>query len=219
VTPGHRARFGWRIYTSRGVCRVIRRQDLQPGEQYLTNMALVRSEIAAWARDSAHARTLLELYQAAYGFPAWEMVTTQEVWIEERVEEAFRQGRLLLVPEKRKEHAAGGGGGGAVTQGSQTQEENENADEVTSSSGQGQSSSPPKTQEKTWFRAALKDEDGKPMKDEEYVLVDTDGTKREGKLDANGEVYIPPILPPGKCTITFPKIHLNPRKRKGGPPL
>jgi hypothetical protein len=217
VPPGYSARFGWRIYTSRGVCRVIRRQDLQPGEQYLTNMALVRSEIAAWARDSAHARTLLELYQAAYGLPPWEMMTTREVWIEERVEEAFRQGRLLLVPEQWKEHE-GGGGGGAVTQSSQTRQENENENTGTPGSGSSPPSEP-KSQEKTWFRAALKDEDGKPMKDEDYVLVDTDGTKREGKLDANGEVYIPPILPPGKCTISFPKIHLNPRKRKGGPPL
>ena len=38
--------------------------------------------------------------------------------------------------------------------------------------------------------------------------------EEKGKLDANGEVYVPPILPPGDCTISFPNIHLNPRKRK-----
>ena len=58
------------------------------------------------------------------------------------------------------------------------------------------------------------DEDGEPMAGEDYILTDSEGARREGQLDDNGEVYIPPILPPGKCTINFPKIHLNPRKRK-----
>jgi hypothetical protein len=69
-------------------------------------------------------------------------------------------------------------------------------------------------EEKTWFRARLVDEDGDPMTNEDYILIDTQGAHRKGKLDANGEVYIPPILPPGDCTIRFPNIHLNPRKRK-----
>ena len=55
---------------------------------------------------------------------------------------------------------------------------------------------------------------GEPCANEDYVLVDSAGSKRTGKLDSNGEVYIPPILPPGDCTIQFPNIHLNPRKRK-----
>ena len=73
---------------------------------------------------------------------------------------------------------------------------------------------PPKPVEKTWFRAKLVDEEGQPMAGEDYVLVTSDGANRKGKLDANGEVYIPPILPPGDCTISFPNIHLNPLKRK-----
>jgi hypothetical protein len=52
------------------------------------------------------------------------------------------------------------------------------------------------------------------MAGEDYVLVDSAGTRKEGKLDADGEVYIPSILPYGDCTISFPNIHLNPRKKK-----
>jgi hypothetical protein len=73
---------------------------------------------------------------------------------------------------------------------------------------------PPRDVEKVWFRARLRDEDGISMAGEDYVLVDSTGARTKGKLDANGEVYIPRILPPGDCTINFPNIHLNPRKRK-----
>jgi hypothetical protein len=60
----------------------------------------------------------------------------------------------------------------------------------------------------------LLDEDGQPMAGEDYVVVDSAGANHKGKLDENGEFYIPPTLPEGECTINFPNIHLNPRKRK-----
>ena len=65
----------------------------------------------------------------------------------------------------------------------------------------------------TWFRMRLTDEDDEPMAGEDYVVVDSAGAKREGKLDENGEFFIPPSLPGGECTINFPNIHLNPRKK------
>ena len=65
----------------------------------------------------------------------------------------------------------------------------------------------------TWFRMGLVDEDGEPMAGEDYEVVDSAGAKHEGKLDANGEFYIPPTLPTGLCSINFPNIHLNPRKK------
>jgi hypothetical protein len=68
--------------------------------------------------------------------------------------------------------------------------------------------------EKTWFQCQVLDEEGIPMAGERYTLVDSDGGRHEGKLDADGKVYIPPILDPGDCTIRLPDIHLNPRKRK-----
>ena len=69
-------------------------------------------------------------------------------------------------------------------------------------------------QKKTWFKCQLLDEDGEVMDNEPYILDDTNGGHREGKLDDQGTVYIPPLLTPGDCHISFPKIHLNPRKKK-----
>ena len=67
---------------------------------------------------------------------------------------------------------------------------------------------------KTWFRVRLTDEDGQPMAHEDFIVVDSAGARHQGKLDENGEFYIPPSLPEGKCTVQFPNIHLNPKKRK-----
>ena len=66
----------------------------------------------------------------------------------------------------------------------------------------------------TWFRVRLVDEDGEPMADEDFIVVDSAGARHEGKLDQNGEFYIPPSIPIGQCTVQFPNIHLNPKKRK-----
>lgn len=61
---------------------------------------------------------------------------------------------------------------------------------------------------------SLNDEDGEPMAGEDYQVVDSAGATHKGKLDDNGEFYIPPTLPAGNCKIQFPNIHLNPRKKK-----
>jgi hypothetical protein len=60
---------------------------------------------------------------------------------------------------------------------------------------------------------SLADEDGEPMANEDYEVIDSAGATHKGKLDANGEFYIPATLPIGLCSINFPKIHLNPRKK------
>jgi len=50
----------------------------------------------------------------------------------------------------------------------------------------------------------LSDEDGDAMAGEDYVVIDSAGARRQGKLDSNGELYIPPVLPPGNCTYQLP---------------
>ena len=64
-----------------------------------------------------------------------------------------------------------------------------------------------------WYRVRLVDEDGVPMAGEDFIVVDSAGATHKGKLDQNGEFYIPPSIPKGQCTVKFPNIHLNPRKR------
>ncbi len=214
--------FGWRVRSGRSTFRVIPRWQLQPGDHPLSNPGVSRSQIHEWGRYSS--RLLPELYQAAYGRPAPDMLTDRDTTIEEQLEEAFRNRRLLLLPGEllERKHAGGSASGGAAgapppppPAGSQTDDESDSSSSSSSTSGSGEETAPPpKKTEKTWFRATLKDEDGEPMADEDYTLIDTDGVKRTGKLDPNGEVYIPAILPPGQCTISFPNIHLNPRKKK-----
>ena len=185
-----------------GNCLVVRRLDLAPGE--IPNRSpVLRFEIAAWARDPLLGPVLLEMYEAAYGHHA---AAHDASWLEDRLEDAFYAGSLVAIREDRQGAYRAGGGGGAAR-----------APASGPASSSRQPATPPEAPrriEKTWFRARLVDEDGLPMSGEDYTLVDTDGAKRKGKLDANGEVYIPPILPPGKCTIGFPNIHLNPRKKK-----
>jgi hypothetical protein len=113
------------------------------------------------------------------------------------LESAFQRGVLVWVKEQVR-HTGGGA----------TDDEDEAAKAKKSSAGSTNSS------DKTWFRMRLVDEDGTAMADEDYLVVDSAGTRRQGKLDSNGELYIPAILPPGQCTVSFPNIHLNPRKRK-----
>jgi len=140
------------------------------------------------------------MYEAVYGRGIMHPLRTEVAWLADRIHDGFRRGDLVLTPSDWQRTIIGGGG--SRKESTQPEEEVKPAPE------------PAKADDMVWFRARLRDEDGISMAGEDYVLVDSTGARREGKLDANGEVYIPRILPPGDCTISFPKIHLNPRKRK-----
>lgn len=207
--------FGWHVSSWRGKYRVVARWQLAPDEEPVKNPGITRAEIADWGRGSP--RILYEIYLAAYlhlsPLPRSERDTT----LEERIEDAFRKRLLYLVPEEAEEATEGSGGGGGAGDVTSAPPPPPPAPKAQPKSSAGEDTPappPPKKEQKTWFKAILKDEDGEPMANEDYILVDTDGVKREGKLDGDGAVYIPSILPPGDCTISFPKIHLNPRKRK-----
>jgi type VI secretion system secreted protein VgrG len=60
-------------------------------------------------------------------------------------------------------------------------------------------------EEKTFIEVEVVDEDGKPLSDEEYLLVLPDGSKKTGKLDASGKLRFENI-DPGECQISFPKL-------------
>jgi hypothetical protein len=142
----------------------------------------------------------------------------QGVDTDKRIAEAFRRGELVVLMSQagaglgKSEStgtgsgASGGSGGKSGSGGSNQQQQKKQPQKEPE---------PPPKEEKTWIRVILLDEDGVPMKNEAYSLGLPDGSKRNGKLDADGAVYIPPSLPPDKeCTISFPEIHLNPRKKK-----
>jgi hypothetical protein len=143
------------------------------------------------------------MYEVAYGqrVPV-SRIGGRTAWLVDRLETAFRQRRLFLLEDELSAPAA------------QTASDDADSPEDDGGSSPKPPAARAERAEKTWFHARLVDEDGDSMANEDYILVDTQGARRKGKLDANGEVYIPPILPPGDCTISFPNIHLNPRKRK-----
>jgi hypothetical protein len=176
------------------------------GEEPLA-LGFLGSQIVTWERDPMIWPVLVEMCQVAVGTELPNPTLTGTRWLKRRVIDAFQLGRLVLVQDEFAESTGGGGAGGE-----QSGQQKDGAADIPQQGAPPPAE--PKIPAKTWFRAKLLDEKGNPMAGEDYVLVDTDGVKRQGKLDSAGEVYIPPILPPGKCTITFPNIHLNPLKRK-----
>ena len=104
----HSRRRSWRVRTSAGNCLVVRRLDLEPGE-IPDSSSFSRFEIAAWARDPFLWPVLLEMYQAAFGH---HVAASDAFWLEDKLEEAFRAGSLVIIPEV---DLAGGGGGAANT--------------------------------------------------------------------------------------------------------
>jgi hypothetical protein len=191
------------VKTKYGNCFVVRRQDLIPGEEFLEDPSPVLLEITVATRDPKAQRALGEIVAASPSARPPFAAQPEISWPAQRVETAFRQGTLVLV---REEVRLVGGGATPNQTGSA-------GAQAAGSPSRAQSAAIPPVIEKTWFRMQLLDEDSDPMAGEEYVVIDTQGCHRHGKLDSNGELYIPPILPPGDCTISFPRIHLNPRKR------
>jgi len=221
VVPGEARgpvrRTAWRLQNS----VVVKAADLAPGDEYLDPAEAAQMGFAPMASAPEAKQVMAEI---APGKPAGFGSVLQEL------QEAFRTGKLVMLkPKEQRALRTGGGGGGGNTQGGSSAADSRGSGGGGSSSGSsggskstagssGGSKSPASdaapADEKTWFRVQVMDEDGLPMADEDYLLVDSSGAKRQGKLDSNGELYIPPVLPPGNCTFSLPNMHLNPRKRK-----
>ncbi len=188
--PG-KGRWVWRLEGTGGLFQIVRGVDVWPDDQ-AEDRVRAATYVSRWCEDTMAATTLREISASVLGA---RPKSTQE--LRQVVVAAFQSRRLALV---RRPITTRGGG-----------------------SRQGDESPappvpqrPPKKapEEKTWFKCQLLDEDGEKMANEKYTLKDSNGATRQGKLDADGCVYIPKILVPGMCTISFPEIHLNPRKKK-----
>ncbi len=207
------SRWSWPIRTSFGKCLIVRGADLAAGEEFLEN-AFSLLEISQLTRGVEARRALPEIHEALHGRRPTASDSSNLSSMAQSIESAFRNGSLVVVRERARVGGGGAGGDEAAPASKPT------ASEAGAKSGSSRGSTPafsPASQtavEKTWFRMQLLDEDGQAIAGEDYVVVDSAGTRRQGKLDDNGELYIPPILPVGECSITFPNIHLNPRKRK-----
>lgn len=62
-----------------------------------------------------------------------------------------------------------------------------------------------KIEEKTWIEIELLDMAGEPIPYERYWIQLTDGTTREGQLDARGRAYFGD-LDPGECDVRWPAL-------------
>lgn len=205
MNPGPPRRKSCRVRSPLGDGVVILPADKQEGESSESPRA---SEIMRWVRDTMAASGLIRMLEAT-GVRAQGAAANDRAWLAAQLEEAFLRGRLLLIRDERTVMRHFGKGADA-DQADATAPDKPKKSETAEKPPPPQEQKPP---EKTWFRARLVDEDGEPMANEDYVLVDSAGAQRTGKLDAKGEVYIPKILPPGKSTISFPNIHLNPLKK------
>ena len=58
---------------------------------------------------------------------------------------------------------------------------------------------------KDWIELELRDENGEPLPEEEYIIYLADGSKIEGKLDSDGKGVIQDI-PPGKFKLNYKNI-------------
>lgn len=190
------SRRSWQLKSRFVDLVVIRAVDLSPGEEFVERPAFTRTEAAGWAYHRESQSAVAEICSTIHGdTPANGRIGAEGI---QKVQSAFEKRLLVLVRptlDLRGQSAP---------------------EEAAQSAPPEKNQAPPtrKAPAKTWFSMQLLDEDGEPMANEDYEVVDTTGTLRKGKLDANGGLYIPPMLPEGDCSINFPKIHLNPRKRK-----
>ncbi len=197
--------FGRRSYRLRGYgseWMIVRRSDLAAGERTLDAAVAVPMVMQAGGRSPDP--ELCRTFESVLG---WSGSRDAAV----RLERALRSRELVVVEAVRRQFgpltpggapAAGGGSAGSAPP----------PKGAPGSSTTAASGAP--TPEKTWFRCQLLDEDGKPMPNEKYKMTDSNGATREGTLDADGWVYIPPTLAPGACSISFPEIRLNPSRKK-----
>ncbi len=196
-------RKSWRL----GEYLIVRKADLRPSDQQLDRLPNTQGTIAQWMKSQVQRPIATEMLEAVVGRVSVTSFGANPANITSYVESKLLWcfDRKILVALRR---APGGSGADAAD---------------------GTSAAPPPpppkknappppppapAQEKTWFRCQLLDEDGEVMANEPFILDDSNGVHREGKLDAQGMIYIPPSLVPGNCKISFPKINLNPLKKK-----
>ena len=206
VSPGsaasrtfHVYRRSWSIEAFGEQLLVVRRIDLHPAERPL-DPVFVTPFIGRWLAESSSRTSLWEMYDYVFG-PRGKARNAGERIAE--LDRAFRRGDLLVIRGLLPPRPEAG----------PALEPEVAAAAAASADAPSPAPAPKEVAEKTWFRCQLLDEDGEPMANEPYQLKDSSGAVREGKLDQDGCVYIPPILPPGNCVISFPKMHLNPRKK------
>lgn len=74
-----------------------------------------------------------------------------------------------------------------------------------------------RVERKTWIEIELVDTEGKPVQNERYWILLTDGSTREGRLNGEGRAYFGD-LDPGECDVRFPDLDTEAVAAPGEPP-
>lgn len=195
AAPRNSPRWEWRVWSAAGTAVVVRRRDLEPGEEPVR--LVPEAQIQRWFDEFP--REVRRILEALPGSPPGWRSREEMLLARRRLKQAFDRGELALLAPRAPQP---GGRAGADQPPPPEPEKSAQA-----SAGEGTAG------EKTYFACQLLNEEGKPMVGEAFSLTVTDGSARKGNLDSEGSVYVPRI-DPGQCQITFPDIRLNPRKKK-----
>ncbi|MGJ5819024.1 hypothetical protein [Paludibaculum fermentans] len=184
---------------------VVRRMDLDAEEEFVERPFLSTTTFDRWLNDQVTARRLAEMLSSVTSLPQRNALENKG-WLSARLDDAFRQHRLVLIePDEEPAAAAaaggGGGGGGAAAGGANANPAGENAPPAPT---RGRTGAPP-APTKTWIEFKLVDNDNKPIANERYKVKLTDGSIKEGRLGADGSVKFSNI-DPGSCDISFPDL-------------
>lgn len=180
----------WRIRGSSREVILVRSADATDEERASAISGSIAARLlSGWIQPgtSANARsTLLQVWNALQGEPS----RTQRVdgtWLQERVADALRSGRLLAITIESPASSSSDSGDVDVVIESREPEE------------------PPAPAIKTWIEIRLKDTAGNPVANEPYTIKLPSGVTRTGTLNFDGSSLIQDI-DPGTCEVSFPGI-------------
>lgn len=177
----------WRVNGISETYQIAKKSDVQAKEKVEAGPHLAFLHIDRWLADPFTRQTLIDMYESTAGLSGGARLQGLDMhrYIKPRLLEAFRRGDLvfLRVPhtsvipvrrEKSAEHAV----------------EEEPAP------------APEPKKKKSWIQIELVDQDGDAVPNAAYELELADGSKKSGKLDADGKGFISGVEP-GTCRISF----------------
>lgn len=186
-----RLRLGWRIVGISGADHVAKKSDVPPAMPTEEPNVAIR-HLDRWLADGSGRAALVEMYKSVYGPDDLGWAGVFE--LKAKLASAFTKRELLML----REIDTGAGDPSGDGEGGEGRDEQKDT---------GRKSQPPPDTKpvKTWIAFQLVDEDGQPVPGELYKIRITDGSVREGRLGAEGQVRIPNI-DPGTCIISFPEL-------------
>jgi hypothetical protein len=173
--------------------QIIQRDRMLPMKEFadffrVTEARNVSNTLTRWLKDPIPRRTVENLHDELFGSSTERYEGVMDDMADERIVKdllsAWSDGELYLLRRKLE--------GG-------------NSDEEEGAPVQQAAAKRGASEVKTWIEVVLKDQYDKPMAGAKYRLRITDGSLREGMLNAEGSVRVNGI-DPGMCEVMFPEF-------------